>query len=157
VLSGAIEPADRIGIEPFTIRKLAAELDVKPMTTYHYVAKKAILDGMIDIVFSEIDLPPADVDWKTAVRRRSLSARFVLSPAARAPTRLQLRSLVRVRPRPPPRWARGAAGGGRLNGFAFFGTAATGQACVASVRSTCRASSTSARVTIAPRRDRSLP
>lgn len=79
VLAGAIALADRIGIEPFTIRKLATELDVKPMTIYHHVPNKdTILDGMVDIVFSEIDLPPTDTDWKSAMRRRSSSAREVL-------------------------------------------------------------------------------
>ena len=34
VLTGAMELADQIGIESFTIRKLAAVLDVKPMTIY---------------------------------------------------------------------------------------------------------------------------
>ena len=80
LLTGAIELADRIGIEPFTIRRLATELGVKPMTIYHHIAnKQAILDGMIDVVFSEIDLPPADVDWRTAIRRRSISVRRVLA------------------------------------------------------------------------------
>ncbi|MDH3753258.1 MAG: TetR/AcrR family transcriptional regulator C-terminal domain-containing protein [Acidimicrobiia bacterium] len=63
-----------------TIRKLAIELDVKPMTIYHHVAnKEAILDGMVDIVFSEIDLPPTDTDWKAAMRQRARSARAVLA------------------------------------------------------------------------------
>lgn len=80
VLAGAIELADRIGIEPFTIRKLAAHLEVKPMTIYHHVASKdAIIDGMVDIVFGEIDLPPTDGDWKPAIRHRSISARAVLN------------------------------------------------------------------------------
>jgi AcrR family transcriptional regulator len=80
LLVGAIELADRIGIASFTIRKLAAELDVKPMTIYHHMANKdAILDGMVDIVFNEIELPPTDVDWKSAVRQRSLSVRSVLA------------------------------------------------------------------------------
>ena len=80
VLAGAIGLADKIGIESFTIRRLATELDVKPMTIYHHVAnKEAILDGMIDIVFSEIDEPPTDTDWKTAMRQRALSARAALA------------------------------------------------------------------------------
>lgn len=67
-------------MEPFTIRKLATELDVKPMTIYHHVVnKEAIIDGMVDIVFSEIDKPPEDMNWKMAIRRRSLSVRAVLS------------------------------------------------------------------------------
>ena len=80
VLAGAIDLADRTGIEQFTIRKLAAELDVKPMTIYHHVAgKDAIIDGMVDIVFSEIDLPPAGAHWKAAIRQRCISMRDVLT------------------------------------------------------------------------------
>ena len=80
VLAGAVALADKIGIESFTIRKLATELDVKPMTIYHHVAsKEAILDGMVDIVFSEIDQPPTNTDWKTAMRQRALSARAALA------------------------------------------------------------------------------
>lgn len=80
VLAVAVDLADTIGMDSFTIRKLAAALDVKPMTIYHHVAnKEAIVDGMVDIVFSEIDLPPVDTDWKTAIRQRALSARTVLA------------------------------------------------------------------------------
>lgn len=80
VLAGAIELADRIGIERLTMRKLATELDVRPMTIYHHVPNKAaILDGMVDLVFSEIDRPSRGTDWKTAMRRRSLSAREALA------------------------------------------------------------------------------
>ena len=81
VLEGAVALADTLGtIEAFTIRKLAAELDVKPMTIYHHVPnKEAIIDGMVDFVFSEIDRPPTDIDWKTAIRHRALSAREVLA------------------------------------------------------------------------------
>jgi AcrR family transcriptional regulator len=51
------------------------------MTIYHYMAsKEAIVDGMVDRVFAEIDRPPTDTDWKTAMRQRALSARAVLAP-----------------------------------------------------------------------------
>jgi AcrR family transcriptional regulator len=50
------------------------------MTIYHHVAnKEAIIDGMIDIVFGEIDEPPTGTDWKTAMRLRALSTRTVLA------------------------------------------------------------------------------
>jgi AcrR family transcriptional regulator len=80
VLAGAVALADEIGMESFTIRRLAAALDVKPMTIYHHVAnKEAIVDGMVDHVFNEIDLPPTDTDWKTAIRHRAVSARTALA------------------------------------------------------------------------------
>ena len=79
VIAGAMALADRVGIEPLTIRRLADELGVKPMAIYHHVASKdEILDGMIDQVFADIELPPADLPWAEAMRVRSRSARDVL-------------------------------------------------------------------------------
>ena len=58
VLRGAVEVADAAGVGALTIRSLAHQLGVKPMSLYYYVANKdAILDGIVDLVFSEIDLP----------------------------------------------------------------------------------------------------
>lgn len=80
IIDGAIELADQIGIDAFTIRKLADAIDVKPMTIYHHIPnKEAIIDGMVDRVFSEIDPPPTDVDWRTAIQVRSRSMRQVLA------------------------------------------------------------------------------
>ena len=80
VLNGAVAVADATGVAGLTIRSLAQELGVKPMSVYHHVAnKEQILDGIVDIVFSEIELPSTDVDWKTAMRRRALSTREALN------------------------------------------------------------------------------
>jgi AcrR family transcriptional regulator len=80
VLTAALALADEIGIDDLTIRRLAEVLDVKPMTIYHHVAnKEAIIDGMVDLVFAEIDLPDPDLDWKTAIRQRCASMRVVLA------------------------------------------------------------------------------
>lgn len=80
VLDGAVALADEIGMDAFTIRKLADAIDVKPMTIYHHLPnKEAIVDGMVDRVFAEIESPPAGVDWKEAMRLRARSARHVLA------------------------------------------------------------------------------
>ena len=80
IIDSAVSLADTAGAEALTIRKLATALGVKPMTIYHYVPnKEAIIDGMVDMVFSEIDLPQLDVDWKSAIRKRSASARAALA------------------------------------------------------------------------------
>jgi AcrR family transcriptional regulator len=93
ILVGAIELVDEIGIEAFTIRRLAAALDVKPMTIYHYVpSKEQIIDGMVDIVFSEIELPAGGVDWQTAIGDRCRSAREVLGRHPWAPPLMESRS-----------------------------------------------------------------
>jgi AcrR family transcriptional regulator len=79
VLRGAVDVADRGGIAALTIRSLADELGVKPMTVYYYVTnKEEILDGIVDIVFSEIDLPTVGDDWRSQMSRRAHSARRVL-------------------------------------------------------------------------------
>jgi len=79
VLRGAMAVADAGGLEGLTIRSLANELGVKPMSVYHYVANKdEILDGIVDMVFSEIELPSADGEWRPELRRRAISARAVL-------------------------------------------------------------------------------
>ena len=80
VLRVAVALADSGGIESLTMRKLGVELGVEAMSLYNHVANKAdLLDGMIDIVFAEIDLPTSETDWRTAMRRRAASARDVLS------------------------------------------------------------------------------
>ncbi|WP_328992837.1 TetR/AcrR family transcriptional regulator [Kribbella sp. NBC_01245] len=79
VLRGAIEVADKGGIAGLTIRSLAQALDVKPMSVYHYVAtKEEILDGIVDLVFTDIELPAIGGEWRAEMRRRAGSARQVL-------------------------------------------------------------------------------
>ena len=80
VLRAAIDVADEGGIDSLTMRKLGHRLGVEAMSLYNHVANKDdILDGMIDLVVSEIDLPPHGVDWREAMRRRATSARDVFT------------------------------------------------------------------------------
>ncbi|MBM7798156.1 AcrR family transcriptional regulator [Microlunatus panaciterrae] len=81
MLEGAVTIADADGIGALTIRSLAQHLGVKPMSLYYYVANKSeILDAMVDIVFSAIDVPAGDGgDWRSEIRLRATSARDVLS------------------------------------------------------------------------------
>jgi AcrR family transcriptional regulator len=79
VLRAAVALADEGGVDALSMRKLAQELGVVPMALYKHVANKdELLDGMIDVVVGEIDPPAGGTDWKTAVRRRVLSARGAL-------------------------------------------------------------------------------
>jgi AcrR family transcriptional regulator len=79
VLHAAVALADGSGIEALTMRKLGEAVGVEAMSLYTHVANKEdLLDGMIDLVFEEIELPP-EGDWKTALRRRAISVRMVLS------------------------------------------------------------------------------
>ncbi|MFJ8434872.1 TetR/AcrR family transcriptional regulator [Kitasatospora sp. NPDC094019] len=79
LLGAAITVADAGGLAALTIRSVADELGVKPMSLYHHVAnKEAIVDGIVDVVFGEIDLPTADGRWRPELHRRAHSARAVL-------------------------------------------------------------------------------
>jgi AcrR family transcriptional regulator len=79
VLRAAMSVADGGGLGSLTIRSLAQELGVKPMSVYHHVANKdEILDGIVDLVFAEIELPAAGGDWRAEISRRAHSARDVL-------------------------------------------------------------------------------
>jgi AcrR family transcriptional regulator len=79
VLKTAVALADREGLESLSMRKLADELGSGAMSLYHYVPnKERLLDGIVDIVFGEIEPPSTDVDWKTAMRKRAISTREAL-------------------------------------------------------------------------------
>ena len=80
VLSAAIAHADAGGLEALTMRRLAEELGVAPMALYRHVANRDdLIDGMVDVVFGQIDLPSSGDDWKAAMRQRAISVRDVLS------------------------------------------------------------------------------
>lgn len=80
VLRAAIAHADAGGLEALTMRTLAEELGVAPMALYRHIANKDdLVDAMVDVVFSEIDLPASSAGWKIAMRQRAISAREVLS------------------------------------------------------------------------------
>jgi AcrR family transcriptional regulator len=80
VLRAAIALADERGAEELTMRKLAKELGVEAMSLYNHVASKDdLLDGMIDIVFSEIEAPLPGGDWKAELRKRAVSTREALN------------------------------------------------------------------------------
>ena len=80
VLRAGVALADENGIASLTMRKLGEAVGVEAMSLYNHVANKDdLLDGMIDVVFGEIDLPADETDWKTAMRQRAISVRDVLS------------------------------------------------------------------------------
>ena len=79
VLETAIRLADRGGLESLSMRNLGQELGVEAMALYyHFANKDELLDGLVDLVFGEIDLPDAGPDWRSAMRRRALSVRDAL-------------------------------------------------------------------------------
>jgi len=79
VLRAAVALADGAGLEAFSMRGLAQDLGVVPMALYKHVAnREELLDGMVDIVFGEIELPSEGLDWRSAMRHRAISTREAL-------------------------------------------------------------------------------
>lgn len=80
ILSTAVTIADESGVESLTMRILGQALGVEAMSLYNHVANKDdLLDGMVDTVFTEIDLPAPDMPWKAAIRQCAFSVREVLA------------------------------------------------------------------------------
>jgi AcrR family transcriptional regulator len=80
VLGAAIALADAGGIARLTMRRLGEEVGVEAMSLYTHVASKDdLLDGMVDAVFAEIELPAGGADWRTAMRTRAGSVRAALA------------------------------------------------------------------------------
>jgi len=79
VLRAAIDLADQAGIGALTMRRLGQELGVEAMTLYYHVANKdEILNGMVDVVVGEFELPATGPEWKAALRGAAISAHQVL-------------------------------------------------------------------------------
>jgi AcrR family transcriptional regulator len=79
IVQAAVALADAGGFESFSMRRLALELDAAPMSLYRHLANKdELLDGMIDVVFSEMYSPAIGGAWKPELRRRGMAAREAL-------------------------------------------------------------------------------
>jgi AcrR family transcriptional regulator len=80
VLDAAMALADAGGLEALTMRSLGKQLGVEAMSLYNHVANKEdIVDGLVDLVFSEIETPEPGEEWKAAMRRRAISTREALN------------------------------------------------------------------------------
>ncbi|WP_215452779.1 TetR/AcrR family transcriptional regulator [Streptomyces sp. ATCC 21386] len=80
VLRAAVELADAGGVETLSMRKLGEAVGVEAMSLYNHVANKDdLLDGMVDLVFGEVELPRPGDDWRQAMRQRAISMRLALS------------------------------------------------------------------------------
>ena len=92
VLEAAVAFADEAGIEAVSMRKLGERLGVEAMSLYNHVKNKEdLLDGMVDLVVTEINLPDPDIDWKTAMRNQILAARETMQRHDWAPKVLETR------------------------------------------------------------------
>lgn len=84
VVAAAMALADADGLPALTMRRLAADLGVEPMSLYHHVpGKDQLLDGLAEAVLAEVATAVGaavrdDDDWRTALRARCLAARTVM-------------------------------------------------------------------------------
>jgi AcrR family transcriptional regulator len=69
VLEEAVRFVDREGLEALTMRKLGAELGVEAMSLYNHVPNKsALLDGMVEVLLGEFEIPPENHGWEERIR-----------------------------------------------------------------------------------------
>ncbi|MEO3892304.1 TetR/AcrR family transcriptional regulator [Nonomuraea sp. B5E05] len=75
ISSTALRLIDEGGVEGLSMRKLAAELDVNPMSLYHHVASKDALIRLICATIQQrVDLPPDDgTPWQGQLRTLALA------------------------------------------------------------------------------------
>jgi AcrR family transcriptional regulator len=79
VLRRAMRVADDGGLEAISMRRLGQVLGVEAMSLYKHVANKDdLLDGIVDLVAAEFEMPSPDEPWKAALRRSAMSVRQVL-------------------------------------------------------------------------------
>jgi AcrR family transcriptional regulator len=99
VLQVAITIADRAGVEGLSMRKVGQELGVEAMSLYNHVANKDdLLDGMLDVLVGEIELPERGGDWKAALREKALAARALLGRHPWAPRIILSRPRIQMGP-----------------------------------------------------------
>lgn len=76
ILHVGLRLIDQQGLEAFTMRKLASELGVDPMSLYrHFENKDALLDGVADVLWSEVKLPESEAGWEALLRSFATSLR----------------------------------------------------------------------------------
>lgn len=102
IARAAVALANEEGIGAVTMRGVAHRLEVEAMSLYHHVKnKEALLDGMVDVIVSEItdelgDVGPA-ADWKERLRTRMLTARRVMLRHPWAPAVIETRTVMSPR------------------------------------------------------------
>ena len=79
VLRAALELADEGGTAALTMQRIGRRLGVEAMSLYRHVRNKDdILDGIVDLVFAEVELPADRSNWRTVLRAQSISTRAAL-------------------------------------------------------------------------------
>ncbi|MEW2123056.1 TetR/AcrR family transcriptional regulator C-terminal domain-containing protein [Streptomyces sp. NPDC007259] len=79
IIAASVRLLDAEGLAKFSMRRLAAELNVTAMSLYWYVdTKDDLLELALDAVYSEFDAPPADASWQDRLRAVAAAYRGLL-------------------------------------------------------------------------------
>ncbi|MGH3144170.1 MAG: TetR/AcrR family transcriptional regulator C-terminal domain-containing protein [Rubrobacter sp.] len=69
VLEAGLRYVDRERLDTMSMRRLGAELGVEAMSLYNHVPNKdALLDGMVEVLLEELEVPPEGEDWEARIR-----------------------------------------------------------------------------------------
>jgi AcrR family transcriptional regulator len=65
ILAAALAIADEQGLDAVTMHAVARRLQVTPMALYRHVGSKAaLLDGLVEMLLTELPLPAAELPWE---------------------------------------------------------------------------------------------
>ncbi len=79
IVQAAVMLADTEGLAALSMRKLGRSLAVEAMSLYNHIANKDdLFDGMVDLVFREVGMPPDELGWQEAMRQRAIAMRDTL-------------------------------------------------------------------------------
>ena len=81
IVDAAVALIDRDGLDAFSLRRLAADIGVDPMSLYNHVANKdALFDGVVEVVMAEIGAAMGDLTgpWPDQIRQAAAAFRGVL-------------------------------------------------------------------------------
>lgn len=81
IVAAAVRLADAEGLGAVTVRRLAVELDARPMSIYSYArieSKEELFDLMVDEVCAEMLIADLPADWRPALRAVATRTRTVL-------------------------------------------------------------------------------
>ena len=71
VLKVALSLVDRGGLDALSMRRLAAKVGVEAMSLYNHVKNKEDLyDGLVELVLTEVELPPPGTPWSAITIRK---------------------------------------------------------------------------------------
>jgi AcrR family transcriptional regulator len=96
ILQTALQLVDEGGLDSLSMRKLGQALGFEAMSLYNHVGgKDDVIDGMLDLVLDEGEMPAAEGEWDEAIRASAVSVHSALRrhpwapPVVMAPGRMR--------------------------------------------------------------------